>query len=234
MKCKYCKEEHKNENTGCYNSGYRNSGDRNSGDKNSGDRNSGDWNSGDRNSGDRNSGDRNSGYMNSGDMNSGDWNSGNRNSGDRNSGYMNSGDMNSGDRNNGFFNTGEPNKIMVFNQWLDMKPSEFLEKYNIYADLPLNRWINKEDMSTEEKKEVSGWEEMGGYLKTLEFKESCKVWWNENEDRHDDFINLPNFNIDTFKEITGIDTEEKEEKVTIKISKKSLEALKESGIEIVE
>ena len=244
MKCKYCKEEHKNENTGCYNSGYRNSGDRNSGDKNSGDRNSGDWNSGnrnsgdknsgDRNSGDKNSGDRNSGYMNSGYMNSGDRNSGDWNSGNRNSGYMNSGDMNSGDRNNGFFNTGEPNKIMVFNQWLDMKPSEFLEKYNIYADLPLNRWINKEDMSTEEKKEVSGWEEMGGYLKTLEFKESCKVWWNENEDRHDDFINLPNFNIDTFKEITGIDTEEKEEKVTIKISKKSLEALKESGIEIVE
>ena len=40
-KCEYCKEEHKNNNTGCRNSGYRNSGDYNSGYYNSGYRNSG-------------------------------------------------------------------------------------------------------------------------------------------------------------------------------------------------
>lgn len=50
-KCNYCKEEHKNENTGCYNSGDHNSGDHNSGYRNSGYRNSGDYNSGYRNSG---------------------------------------------------------------------------------------------------------------------------------------------------------------------------------------
>ena len=51
MKCTYCKEEHKNDNTGCYNSGNSNSGYRNSGYYNSGNSNSGNSNSGNFNSG---------------------------------------------------------------------------------------------------------------------------------------------------------------------------------------
>jgi hypothetical protein len=186
-KCKYCKKEHENENIGCYNPGYWNSGNRNSGNWNSGNRNSGNWNSGNWNSGNWNSGDWNSGNWNSGDWNSSNWNSGNRNS--------------------GFFNTGEPDKIMVFNKWLDMKPSEFLAKYNIYADIPLNRWIVKDKMTKEEKKEVKGWKQAGGYLKTLDFKEACQVWWKENPEGHQRFLDLPNFNAEIFKEITGIDVE---------------------------
>ena len=142
-------------------------------------------------------------------------NSGNWNSGDWNSGYWNSGNWNSGDWNNGVFNTGEPDKIMVFNKWLDMKPSEFLEKYNIYADIPLNRWIDKDDMTKEEKKEVEGWDQMGGYLKTLDFKEACKVWWNENPDEHKRFTSLPNFDEKVFTEITGIELENLEKDANI-------------------
>ena len=194
MKCKHCKEAHKNDNTGC-----RNSGNGNSGDMNSGDMNSGYWNSGGMNSGDMNSGVRNSGYWNSGGRNSGDWNSGGRNSGD----------WNSGDMNSGYFNTGSPNKIQVFNEWVEMTNKEFEEKYNIYADLPLNRWVGKEDMSEEEKYSVENWEQMGGYLKTLNFKEACIAWWSENKDRHADFLGLPNFDAKMFKEITGIDVEDK-------------------------
>ena len=89
-----------------------------------------------------------------------------------------------------------------------MKPSEFLDKHNIYADIPLNRWVEKEEMTEEEKKSVKGWEEMGGYLKTLDFKEACQIWWRENSSGHKRFIELPNFRADLFKEITGIDTEE--------------------------
>ena len=44
--CKYCNEEHINNNTGCKNSGDYNSGNRNSGNRNSGDYNSGNYNSG--------------------------------------------------------------------------------------------------------------------------------------------------------------------------------------------
>jgi len=200
-----------NNNTGENNSGNRNSGNRNSGNWNSGDRNSGDWNSGYWNSGDWNSGYRNSGYWNSGDWNSGDWNS--------------------GDRNSGYFNTGRPNKIQVFNQWVEMTNEEFKDKYNIYAVLPLNRWVDSKDMTDTEKSEVSGWETMGGYLKTLPFKEACQIWWNENPERHKDFLELPNFNADIFKEITGIDVNvEDEVEITVdgkttRISRKSAIAL---------
>ena len=203
----------KKNNTGLENTGYRNSGCRNSGYRNSGDRNSGD-----RNSGNWNSGYRNSGYRNSGDWNSGNWNSG----------YRNSGDWNSGNRNSGYFNTGSPNKIQVFNEWVEMTNEEFEEKYNIYANIPLNRWIDKSKMTDDEKSEVKGWEQMGGYLKTLDFKEACQIWWKENTERHKDILELPNFKASIFKEITGIDVEVKEEMVTIDGKKFSENTIKEA------
>ena len=167
----------------------------------SGNRNSGHWNSGYRNSGYRNSGNWNSGYWNSGDQNNGHHNSGNRNSGNWNSGHGNS----------GYFNTTAPDKVRVFGQWVDMTHEEFHQKYNIYADIPLNRWIYSADMTEEEKNTVKGWEERGGYLKTLSFKEACCIWWAENPDRHQDFLSLPHFSAEMFKEITGIDVEKKTE-----------------------
>ena len=161
-----------------------------------------------------NSGDKNSGYRNTGNWNSGDKNSGDCNSGDYNSGDWNSGYWNSGDRNSGSFNTNEP-KMRLFNKELDMTVSEFYKKYNLYADIPLNCWIDKEKMSEEEKKSVTGWETMGGYLKTLEFKEACCVWWEENPDKHERFLSLPGFCPKIFKEITGIDTEKPETVIVI-------------------
>ena len=68
-------------------------------------------------------------------------------------------------------------------------------------------------MTNEEKKKNKGWEEMGGYLKTLPFKEACQIWGNENPDSHQDFLNLPHFNADIFKEITGIDVSKTEDKI---------------------
>ena len=203
-----------------------NTGVNNSGDRNSGYYNSGDWNSGDWNSGDWNSGDWNSGYRNSGDYNSGDYNSGNRNSSD-----LNSGDWNSGDWNSGYFNTGSPNKIQIFNQWVEMTHKEFEDKYNIYADIPLNKWIDDTDMTEQEIKDFPQAKQMGGYLKTLEFKEACQIWWNENPERHKDFLELPNFSTDIFKEITGIDINQEDEVDvtvegnTVRISRKSAIAL---------
>jgi hypothetical protein len=200
-------------NSGYFNSGYCNSGNNNSGYWNSGHNNSGYWNSGNWNSGYCNSGYWNSGYWNSGNCNSGLYNSGNNNSGHWNSGHHNSGDYNSGncnsgDYNSGYFNTNSPDKIRIFNTWIDMTHEEFNKKYNIYAELPLNRWVDKDNMTDEEKSSEPGWETTGGYLKTLDYKEACRVWWGENPERHKDFLSLPNFNAEIFKEITGIDVEQ--------------------------
>ena len=215
-------------NSGDLNSGYRNSGDLNSGDLNSGDRNSGYLNSGDRNSGyrnsgylnsgDRNSGDlnsgyRNSGYRNSGYLNSGNRNSGNRNSGNRNSGYLNSGYLNSGNRNSGVFNKTngsngvfcniEP-KICIFNIQTDWTLREFYNsKYfeAIYSsDFPLTEWVSDENPSE------NG---VDGKLKVNTYEEACRRWWKGMSQKNKEIIKqIPNFNIDVFCDITGIDRNE--------------------------
>ena len=154
-------------------------------------------------------------------------NSGDYNSGDGNSGYRNSGDWNSGDRNSGYFNTGSPDKIQIFNQWVDMTQVEFEDKYDIYADIPLNRWVSDTNMTKEEIKEFPEAKQMGGYLKALEYKEACQLWWNENPERHKDFLELPNFTPVIFKEITGIDTEAKDYKM-----EEAMKLLKDSGYKI--
>ena len=193
--------------------GKDNTGINNSGDRNSGDWNSGDWNSGDWNSGNRNSGYRNSGYRNSGDGNSGDWNSGNGNSGDWNS---------------GMFNRDSP-KMRLFEKDLDMTVEEFYGTHNIYMRLPLNRWIDKTDMTAEEKEGTDSWKTTGGILRTLDYKEAHRVWWSENTDDHERFLNLPGFDWEIFTEITGIEKDTgKEESIEIEGKKYTLDEIKKA------
>ena len=212
-----------NRNSGHCNSGDCNSGDCNSGDYNSGIRNSGDCNSGLCNSGDYNSGNRNSGLCNSGDGNSGDWNSGDYNSGIRNSGDCNSGLCNSGDYNSGNWNSGDWNKtsfssgvfcteqpkLIMFN-----KPTEitFAEWENSRACRLLNRidlrpteFIWPRNMTDEEKAAHPEWETTEGYLKKLDTSECCHNWWmNLSMEEKCAIQNMPNFDAEIFKEITGI------------------------------
>jgi len=206
-----------NRNSGNWNSGNRNSGNHNSGDRNSGDRNSGDRNSGNRNSGDRNSGNWNSGNRNSGNHNSGDWNSGNWNSGNRNSGNWNSGNRNSGNHNSGdwnstsystgFFNSIEQ-PLYIFNKPTDISRNDFNNLLAVRAMLwkyENNWWIYSENMTDEEKAAHPEHETTGGYLKTVDFKTACGLMWdNMSDDEKAAVKNIPNFDADVFKEITGI------------------------------
>jgi len=199
----------KKNNTGERNTGDRNSGYRNSGNRNSGHRNSGDWNSGYGNSGYGNSGDGNSGYWNSGHSNSRNENSGNRNSGNRNSGYGNS-----TDRETGIFNTTQ-GKLRLFNKQTDLTWDEI--DHPDFNDFYLNKWISESDMTTQEKKEQADFHVRGGYLKTYEWEEAWANYWRDSDqEEKDKVLNLPNFDPEIFKEITGIDVG-KSNKETIEI-----------------
>ena len=183
--------------------------------------NSGDWNSGNRNSGNRNSGLCNSGDCNSGNRNSGDCNSGNRNSGNRNSGNRNSGDCNSGNRNsgdwnktcfsNGCFNTESP-KIFLFNKPSDWTYQDWLnsDARYILMNCPSNviAWVWDDDMTDEEKEQHPEYSVTGGFLKHIEKETGRQMWWDGLSDRKKDIVmQLPNFDKDIFKEITGITVE---------------------------
>ena len=203
-------------NTGTLNSGYRNSGNRNSGDRNSGYWNSGDWNSGNWNLGDRNSGDRNSGNWNSGDRNSGNWNSGNwnsgyRNSGNWNSGNRNSGNWNSGNNESGYFNSESPDTIRTFNQLCKHSDWNKADKPD-FLYFSLTQWVSESNMTEEEKEQHANYKVLGGYLKTLNYKEAFKLSWGRasNEDKKK-IEDLPNFDWKVFTEISGIEKPETEE-----------------------
>ena len=178
---------------------------------NSGDCNSGDCNSGDCNSGDCNSGDCNSGNRNSGNRNSGDWNSGDCNSGDCNSGNRNSGDWNKTCFSNGCFNTESP-KIFLFNKPSDWTYQDWLnsDARYILMDCPSNvlSWIWEDDMTDEEKEQHPEYSVTGGFLKHIEKETGRQMWWDGLSDRKKDIVmQLPNFDKDIFKEITGITVE---------------------------
>ena len=201
-----------NNNTGLFNSGDMNSGNRNSGNMNSGDMNSGYRNSGDRNSGDMNSGYRNSGDRNSGDMNSGDMNSGNRNSGNRNSGYMNSGNRNSGVANkcnfsNGVFCNESDMNIRIFNKPSGMSLHDFFNSryWDAMCNAPFNltEWVEytPEEMAADHEKE-----RRRGYLKENSYKEAWDNWWKMLDEESKQVIQeMPNFDADIFRDITGIE-----------------------------
>ena len=83
-------------------------------------------------------------------------------------------------------------------------------------------------MTQEEKDNKSGWETVGGYPKTLPYQDAwAEVWGDMEQSDRDKFLNLPYFNKDIFKEITGINidvTDEVDitvEGKTIRISRKN-------------
>ena len=178
----------------------------NSGYCNSGNCNSGNCNSGNCNSGYCNSGNRNSGYWNSGDCNSGYCNSGNCNSGYCNSGYCNSGDWNSGDWNSGYFNTDSP-LVRIFNKDTDVKREDIKFPSFLYFDLTI--WVSHDTATDEEKRlHKTEIETCGGFLKILGYKEAFRIAWDKaDKEEHKQLLELPNWNNEIFKEISGIDAE---------------------------
>ena len=159
------------------------------------------------NSGDMNSGYRNSGYMNSGDMNSGDMNSGYRNSGYRNSGYRNSGVANKCNFSNGVFCNEDDMNIRIFNKPSGMSLRDFYRSRYwsalCGAEFSLTEWVYYTD---EEKAADPEKERRGGYLKVNTYEEAWAKWWEAlSEEDKQTIKDIPNFNPEIFKDITGIE-----------------------------
>ena len=143
---------------------------------------------------------------NSGNCNSGNWNSGSRNSGSRNSGNCNSGDWNSGNWNSGYFNSDEP-LVRIFNKETNVSRNDIDFPSFLYFDLTV--WVSHDTATDEEKEEhKEEIETSGGFLKTLGYKEAFRLAWDKaSKEEHRQLLELPNWNNEIFKEISGIDAE---------------------------
>lgn len=155
------------------------------------------------NSGYGNSGEKNSGYRNSGNGNSGNGNSGNWNSGNRNSGYRNSGNWNSGEKNSGYLNTNSP-KVRIFNKETDIPLEDIVFPKWMYFNLTV--FVERDKMTKTEKISNPNWEMIGGYWKTLDYKEAAQISYNmASKDDQDLVEQLPNYDAEILFEIFGID-----------------------------
>ena len=173
------------------NTGYRNTGNRNAGNCNTGDYNTGDYNTG---------------YRNAGDYNTGDCNTGDYNTGYRNAGNCNTGNWNTGDCNTGYFNTNEP-FVRMFNKDTNIKRDDLSFPSFLYFDLTV--WVSHDTATDEEKKaHKQEIEVCGGFLKELDYKEAFRISWNKASlEEHKKLFDLPNWNNEIFKKISGIDAE---------------------------
>ena len=153
---------------------------------------------GNRNSGNRNSGNMNSGNRNSGDRNSGNWNSGNWNSGNWNSGNWNSGYLNSKDALCYILDAPSnlTNAIAIRTEWF---------KFLINLNFPLNEFIFESDMTDSEKEKFPHYITLGGYLRTLTYKESWEIALKNISEKEKDILrSIPNWDAEIFYEITGV------------------------------
>ena len=118
------------------------------------------------------------------------------------------------------------NQQVTVKEWNEIKSS--LDGIKIYP----TKWCDKKDMSAEEKKNISGWKTMGGYLKIYSYEEAWKIWWdNASREDKDKILNIKYFDAEIFKGITGIDVKV-DDKISDKISK-AIKLLKSKGYKIV-
>ena len=183
-----------------------NTGKENTGKSNAGDYNTGDYNTGNYNTSNCNTGDCNVGYRNSGGYNTGHYNSGDCNTGTYNTGDYNTGNYNSCNFSTGFFNSVEQ-PIYFFNKEVKLTRDEIvnLKGLDVASRLKLSEWVYTDDMTESEKQQHPEHETTGGYLKTYTYKQAwTNLWENATEEDKQAIKDLPNFDKEVFKEITGI------------------------------
>lgn len=97
----------------------------------------------------------------------------------------------------------------VFN--IEVSPEEFSKIYSSVPKikLPITKWIEEENMTITENNNNENYKSLGGYLKTLSYKDAWSVAWEEmNQETKDKFLSIPHFNKDIFEKITGIKIDE--------------------------
>ena len=138
--------------------------------------------------------------------------------GDEKKELINSGNRNSGNWNSGYFNTDE-HFIRIFNKETELKRDDIHFPSFLYFDPTI--WVSHDTATKEEKKEHKQEIEIcGGFLKTLEYKEAFRLAWDKaSKEEHKQLLDLPNWNNEIFKEISGIDAEAEIEKENKELEK---------------
>ena len=170
---------------------------------------------------------------NTGNCSTGYCSTGHYSTGNFSTGYRSTGDWSIGDRSTGHFSTIDYSGFGTFNKPCTPEEWDAAEKPRfIYLDL--TEWIQIDYMTEEEKENNPSSKTNNGYLKVYDYKEAWKkAWDNATESDKVLLYNLPNFDAEVFKEISGIDVSNTKKKIIIdgkeiEISNESYQELKRS------
>jgi hypothetical protein len=106
----------------------------------------------------------------------------------------------------------------MFNKETSLKWEEI--DHPDFDDFYLTKWIPESEMTDDEKKADPDFFVRQGYLKTYSWTDAWANFWKDtSEDNKQKFLDLPNFDAEVFKEITGIDVETKSKDCTPKVIK---------------
>lgn len=86
--------------------------------------------------------------------------------------------------------------------------SEWNEARNSLPEIKIaiTKWVDKKDMTKDEKNDNPIYKETGGYLKRYGYKEAWTNWWEQaSEKDRQAILDLPHFNAEIFTDITGIE-----------------------------
>lgn len=125
-----------------------------------------------------------------------------------NTGDWNTGDCNTVDFSNGVFCTKE-DTIKIFDKESNMTLREWREsraRKIIAWNMETTVWIYESSMTEQEKAQYQSYKTTGGYLKVFTYSEAWNNLWNSITDKEkQEIMNIPNFDKNKFKEITGIE-----------------------------
>ena len=161
------------------------------------------------NTGIRSTGIGSTGHWSAGHRSTGDWSTGIGSTGDRSTGIWSTGNWSISHYSTGHFSTIDHSGFGAFNKPCTVEEWKSANKPN-YMFFNLTEWISESDMTGKEKKENEKYKDTGGYLKVYKYKEAwAKAWNGASAGEKKATQELPNFDADIFKEITGIDTKNK-------------------------
>ena len=101
----------------------------------------------------------------------------------------------------------------VFNKQLTKEAWEKVYAVFPSIKLPVTKWVDKDDMTAEEKKNSSVWKEVGGLLRVLSYEQAWKVWWDDaSKSDKKNILDCEYFDAAIFKGITGLEVEKENSK----------------------
>lgn len=105
---------------------------------------------------------------------------------------------------------GYQKNLRVFNK--DVSEERYQEVRKLLNDnevkISLTHWVEAEDMTKEDKENYSNWKSLDGCLKVFGYQEAWETFWSEaTQTQKNSILDLPEFDKDIFKEITGIEVD---------------------------